>query len=1169
MNSESGVLIVDDDPMFRKTFGDIFQTKGYSCSCSASGREALETVQRIPPAVALIDLKLEETSGLDVIRKIKDISPHTECIVLTGHASQASAIEAVNIGAFSYVQKPCDVEQLLVTVRRAIEKQESVKALRESEERYRNLFENSPISIWQADLSGFKARVDALRQQGVDDFRTYFDRHPEEVTRCAASAKVVDVNQSTLRLYKAESKKELKRNLRRIFAEESYESFREGLIALAEGRTRFGCEGMNRTLDGELRDVILQFAVAPGREESLSEVLLSVSDITEQKQAEGALSRQLEVDRAVAELSRSLIAAESAEDISYLVLEHAKRLTRSTYGYVGYIDPSSGYLVSPTLTRDVWDACQVADKSFVFKKFAGLWGWVLKNRQPLLTNAATEDPRSTGIPPGHMPIDRFLSVPATLGGVLVGQVALANPDRDYTQADLDLAEQLASLYALAIQRERAEETVRTARDELEIRVAERTASLEEANRQLQDEIEERIKAEDALRANLNLLNTISHAQSQFISNVDPGELFQGLLQRLLDITGSRSGFIGEVFYLADDKPYMTTHAVLGPVTKHRVLSESVSEAERAAASDYVDRYFRTIVKEQRPVTSNDPVLELGWEEETGREFRLQSVMGLPLLTGDEMVGMIGVADRPGGYDAEMVGYLRPFLTTCANLVKAYKNDQLRRRAEEALRNMAEGVSAVTGEAFLNSLVEYLADTLHVDYAFVAELSDPEADTVNVIAARGHELLEAHPKYMLQNTPCGNVLGKELCCYCYGVQDLFPHHPLLTELRVESYIGTPLFDSSGLSRGLIAVMDRKPLTDTAIAKSMLQVFATRASAELERKRTQDALEAERQRLFSLLDTLPAFVYLKAPDYSIRFANRYFKERFGEPAGRSCYEVLRGRQTPCEDCPTFRVFETRKPGKVEFSTIRERSYEIYDYPFYDVDGSELVLELGIDITDRKRLEKEVIEIGERERRRLGQDLHDGLGQHLTGIAFMSKVLEKKLRSKNMAEADDVGKIAEQIQQTINHARVLARGLSPVSLDSDGFMSAVHELSTNVEELYGVSCTFQCPDPILIEDNAVAMHLYRIVQEAVNNAVKHGKAGAIRIKLASTEDRADLVVEDDGLGIPRNLPEGKGMGLHIMNYRAAMVGGSLDVRPRNGRGTVVHCAFRIPAGSRRRTE
>ena len=165
MNSESGVLIVDDDPMFRKTFGDIFQTKGYSCSCSASGREALETVQRIPPAVALIDLKLEETSGLDVIRKIKDISPHTECIVLTGHASQASAIEAVNIGAFSYVQKPCDVEQLLVTVRRAIEKQESVKALRESEERYRNLFENSPISIWQADLSSFKARVDALRQQ--------------------------------------------------------------------------------------------------------------------------------------------------------------------------------------------------------------------------------------------------------------------------------------------------------------------------------------------------------------------------------------------------------------------------------------------------------------------------------------------------------------------------------------------------------------------------------------------------------------------------------------------------------------------------------------------------------------------------------------------------------------------------------------------------------------------------------------------------------------------------------------------------------------------------------------------------------------------------------------------------------------------------------------------
>ncbi len=1169
MNTELGILIVDDDPMFRKTFTDIFTMKGYRARSTATGRGALEAVENEPPAVALIDLKLGDMSGLDVIRELKTISPATECIVLTGHASQASAIEAINIGAFSYVQKPCDVEQLLIAVRRAVEKQESVKALRESEQRYRNLFEASPISVWREDLSEMKKYLDSLRKGGVRDFNAYFRRHPEKIAYCFSLVRVVDVNQSTLALFNAGDKEEIKKNMSHILGEESIDSFREGLIALAEGKTRFDYEGVNYTLTGEKKDVVLQFAVVPGHEASLSEVLISINDITERKRAEEALSRQLEVNRAVAELARSVIAAHSIEDISELVLEHAKRLTRSQYGYVGYIDPSTGYLVSPTLTRDIWDECQVSDKTFVFEEFTGLWGWVLNNREPLLTNDATSDPRSTGIPTGHMPIHRFLSVPATLGGSLVGQIALANPERDYTEEDRDVAERLASLYALVIQRERAEEALRTARDELEIRVAERTASLQQANKKLQEEINERIKAENALRENINLLNSISHAQSQFISHVDSGEMFQGLLERLVDITDSRSGFIGEVFYLPSDKPYMTTHAVLDSVPNRDPWVDNRDGVEQSSASDYVDCYFQEIVQNQKPIISNDPASDSRWAGPTRFQAPPQSLIGLPLLIGQEVVGIIGLADRPIGYDEKILHYLRPFLTTCANLIKAYKNDQQRRRAEEALRNMAEGVSAVTGEAFLNSLVDYLAETLHVDYAFVAELPFATADRVDIIAARGHELIEDHPTYALQNMPCQNVVGKQLCCFSYGVQDLFPHHPLLQQLGVDSYIGTPLFDSSGRSRGLIAVMHRKPLMDVAIAKSMLRVFATRASAELERKRAQEALEAERQRLFALLDTLPAFVYLQAPDYSIRFANRYFRDLFGEPDGRPCYEILYGRESPCEGCPTFRVFETGMPGRVEFSTIRGRAYEIYDYPFQDIDGSDLVLELGIDITERKRLENEVLEIGERERRRFGQDLHDGLGQHLTGIALMSKVLEKKLTAKSMPEAEDVGKVAKQIQQTINQARVLARGLSPVSLEADGFMSAVQELSTNVDQLYGVSCLFRCDEPILIGDNAMAMHLYRIVQEAVNNAVKHGKANEIHINLACISDnRVDLSIEDDGVGLSEDFANAKGMGLNIMNYRAAMIGATLEIAPRDGSGTVVRCSFTLPPDGRDET-
>ncbi len=173
-----------------------------------------------------------------------------------------------------------------------------------------------------------------------------------------------------------------------------------------------------------------------------------------------------EVERAVADLSAALIASEPVEDISYRVLEHARRLTGSAFGYVGYIDPETGHLVSSTMTRDIWDACEVAGKSVVFEEFGGLWGWVLDHHQPLLTNTPAADPRSSGIPEGHLPIRRFLSAPALIGGELVGQIALANPDRDYTDDDLALIQRLASLYALAVQRRQMESQMAAALEAL-------------------------------------------------------------------------------------------------------------------------------------------------------------------------------------------------------------------------------------------------------------------------------------------------------------------------------------------------------------------------------------------------------------------------------------------------------------------------------------------------------------------------------------------------------------------------------------------------------------------------------------------------------------------------------------------------------------------------------
>jgi len=181
--------------------------------------------------------------------------------------------------------------------------------------------------------------------------------------------------------------------------------------------------------------------------------------IEERKNIEDALSWELKVNAAIAELSSAILVEQSfsIDDISHIVSEHARHLTGSIFGYVGYIEPNAGYFVSTTMTREIWDKCDVKDKSIVFEKFSGLWGWVLDNKKALLTNNPAEDPRSTGIPSGHIPIKRFLSAPAMIGDSLVGQIALANSNRDYTDRDLQLITRFASLYAIAIQRKWAEE----------------------------------------------------------------------------------------------------------------------------------------------------------------------------------------------------------------------------------------------------------------------------------------------------------------------------------------------------------------------------------------------------------------------------------------------------------------------------------------------------------------------------------------------------------------------------------------------------------------------------------------------------------------------------------------------------------------------------------------
>lgn len=222
-----------------------------------------------------------------------------------------------------------------------------------------------------------------------------------------------------------------------------------------------------------------------------------------------------------------------------------------------------------------------------------------------------------------------------------------------------------------------------------------------------------------------------------------------------------------------------------------------------------------------------------------------------------------------------------------------------------------------------------------------------------------------------------------------------------------------------------------------------------------------------------------------------------------------------------------------------------------------GDGEVLAIVRDVTERKRLEKEILEISNREQQRIGQDLHDGLGQHLTGITFLSKALEKKLKGKSMAEATEAAEIGKLVIQALAQTRNLARGLFPVELENNGLVSALRELASSVERMFAIKCEFQCEGTIVVQDNVLATHLFRISQEAINNAFRHGQAKNVAVTLSTAGEKVVLQIKDDGTGYKQQ-PKHDGLGLKIMQYRARRIGGSFEIQAAPKGGTVVTCSF-----------
>lgn len=349
------------------------------------------------------------------------------------------------------------------------------------------------------------------------------------------------------------------------------------------------------------------------------------------------------------------------------------------------------------------------------------------------------------------------------------------------------------------------------------------------------------------------------------------------------------------------------------------------------------------------------------------------------------------------------------------------------------------------------------------------------------------------------------------------------------------------------------------------RSLINVLAERVGEIIERRQAQAALHNSETHKRALLDVIPDLMFQVDGTGTLL---GFHEGRFA--ALRPLLQTLIGHNImslPDDSIVLPRRILEQAMTHVRRALAMGKAQVFEQYINLDGIGRDFEIRiviikekevLGIvrDITFRKRLEKEIIEISGREQRRIGQDLHDSLCQQLAGIGFLCKALENKLAAGLPVAAAEATELVRHLDEAITLTRGFARGLNPVRLEAKGLLYALSELALTTEKFFGISCGFDYNEAVLIEDNATAIHLYRIVQEALNNAIKHGSATRVTIALATDGKTHTLSVRDNGSGLAPIA--GRGMGLNIMKYRASMIGAMLDIKNHGEGGVLVSCSF-----------
>jgi two-component system sensor kinase FixL len=224
---------------------------------------------------------------------------------------------------------------------------------------------------------------------------------------------------------------------------------------------------------------------------------------------------------------------------------------------------------------------------------------------------------------------------------------------------------------------------------------------------------------------------------------------------------------------------------------------------------------------------------------------------------------------------------------------------------------------------------------------------------------------------------------------------------------------------------------------------------------------------------------------------------------------------------------------------------------------LEHSHLFAGLILDLSTQQKLQREILAIPAREQQRIGEELHDGLGQQLTGLSMLAQSL---LNKASKPEHELASQIASGLHEALTQLRALARGLVPIQIYADGFMISLKEITESIEQQSNIPIKLQIDNVVLLFDDATATHLYRIVQESLNNAVKHADASRINVSLKIDQNHGVLEIIDNGIGMPPDLEDSSGLGLNIMKHRCGLFDGEITINPAGERGTKVCCRFPI---------